>query len=591
MINIVFLVTGFMFILLLLLIFYSKKFIKTIENRYFRLLAIINLIGYLVELILQLSIRNLGPNEMLPLVVNRIYLSFYFIYFGIFTIYTFIISFNKNSGEIYKKRISIAKKIILSSIIIGSILVFILPQKIFYDGLKMYSYGVAVDVVKYGLFLYVFVCMMLLLLNTKHLNDKKYYPIFLVILLLIINGVIQTVDPSIVIGLMVGTFVCYTMFFTIENPDVKMINELNKNRELVNKTFEDKSNFLFITSNQLKTPLKKIEEISRDCIDKNKGDMENIRDINNLSNNLLFQVNNVMDISSLTYSNIKVINEKYNLNILLNKIRLSEENKVKDGVKFNVNVNELVPKYLYGDSKLLEQVIISLVENAIKYTNSGFIDFNVDCIVKYDMCRLIFTVEDSGLGMTIDKVNELLLVDSELSDEEVKRLDTKNININTIKKLVNKLGGYFTIKSEVGKGTEIKVVVDQKIESDEKINFNNYSNVSKVLVASSNLEFTNHLLKIFDKRGYAIDTSAYSNDILDKVRLNNNYSYIFIDDAMDKRAIEILKELKKNPKFNTKVIVMIDKSLELIKDDLIKDGFNDVIFKENIDKELERILN
>ena len=390
---------------------------------------------------------------------------------------------------------------------------------------------------------------------------------------------------------MVGTFVCYTMFFTIENPDVKMINELNKNRELVNKTFEDKSNFLFITSNQLKTPLKKIEEISRDCIDKNKGDMENIRDINNLSNNLLFQVNNVMDISSLTYSNIKVINEKYNLNILLNKIRLSEENKVKDGVKFNVNVNELVPKYLYGDSKLLEQVIISLVENAIKYTNSGFIDFNVDCIVKYDMCRLIFTVEDSGLGMTIDKVNELLLVDSELSDEEVKRLDTKNININTIKKLVNKLGGYFTIKSEVGKGTEIKVVVDQKIESDEKINFNNYSNVSKVLVASSNLEFTNHLLKIFDKRGYAIDTSAYSNDILDKVRLNNNYSYIFIDDAMDKRAIEILKELKKNPKFNTKVIVMIDKSLELIKDDLIKDGFNDVIFKENIDKELERILN
>ena len=173
MINIVFLVTGFMFILLLLLIFYSKKFIKTIENRYFRLLAIINLIGYLVELILQLSIRNLGPNEMLPLVVNRIYLSFYFIYFGIFTIYTFIISFNKNSGEIYKKRISIAKKIILSSIIIGSILVFILPQKIFYDGLKMYSYGVAVDVVKYGLFLYVFVCMMLLLLNTKHLNDKQ----------------------------------------------------------------------------------------------------------------------------------------------------------------------------------------------------------------------------------------------------------------------------------------------------------------------------------------------------------------------------------------------------------------------------------
>lgn len=591
MMNIVFLVTGFMFISFLLIIFYSKKFIKTTENRYFSSLAKINLVGYIIELTLQLSIRSMGPNELIPMVINRIYLSFYFIYFGIFTIYTFVISLNQSNEELYKKRIILVKRMIASSIVLGSILVFILPQTIFYDGLKMYSYGIAVDVVKYGLFMYVFVCMLLLLLNTRHLNDKKYYPIFIVILLLIINGIIQTIDPSIVIGIMVGTFVCYTMYFTIENPDVKMINELNKNRELVNKTFEDKSNFLFVTSNQLKSPLKKIEEISRSCIENNDSNIESIRDINNLSNNLLFQVNNVMDISSLTYSNIKVINDKYNLNILLNKIRLSEENKVKEGVKFNLNINELVPKYLYGDSKLLEQVLISLVENAIKYTYEGFIDLNVDCIVKYDMCRLIFTIEDSGLGMTIDKINELLLIDNELSDEELKRLDTKNININTIKKLVAKLGGYFTIKSEVGKGTEMKVVVDQKIESENNINLKNVSTNQKILLASSNNDLTNHILKNLDKRGYSIDTSTYTNDILDRVRLNNDYEYIFIDDSMDKRAIEILKKLKTNPKFNTKVIVMIDKSLDIIKNDLIKDGFYDCIFKEEIDKELERILD
>ena len=87
------------------------------------------------------------------------------------------------------------------------------------------------------------------------------------------------------------------------------------------------------------------------------------------------------------------------------------------------------------------------------------------------------------------------------------------------------------------------------------------------------------------------DNEAYENDILDRVRLFEKYTYIIIDDDMDKRALEILKELKKNPKFNNKVIVMIDKSLELVKDDLIKDGFYDCIFKEEIDKELERILD
>ena len=76
-----------------------------------------------------------------------------------------------------------------------------------------------------------------------------------------------------------------------------------------------------------------------------------------------------------------------------------------------------------------------------------------------------------------------------------------------------------------------------------------------------------------------------------KRKKDAEYEYIFIDDSMDKRAIEILKKLKTNPKFNTKVIVMIDKSLDIIKNDLIKDGFYDCIFKEEIDKELERILD
>ena len=95
MMNIVFLATGFIFILLLLIIFYSKESIQSTENRYFSLLAKINLVADIVETVLQLSTRYMGPNEAFPLIINRLYLSFYFIYFGIFSIYTFIISLEK----------------------------------------------------------------------------------------------------------------------------------------------------------------------------------------------------------------------------------------------------------------------------------------------------------------------------------------------------------------------------------------------------------------------------------------------------------------------------------------------------------------
>lgn len=574
---------SFFFILLLTVVYFSKPRIKTKENDIYSKIIITSLIGTIVGLPCYYFMKQLELFPFLNFFFSRLYLVYLITWLMLFSLYILVISFPKIN-------FSKVSKIFYTSYIFLVLIDLLLPLN--YNNVKVvYSYGSAANFVYLVSSIFIIIVLYCLFKNIRQIRQKKYYPLIFFILFGTVIMIIQKLNPGLLLLTFGEAFITFLMYFTIENPDVKMINELSKNRELVNKTFEDKSNFLFITSNQLKSSLQKIEKISRNCIENNDSNIEIIRDINNLSNNLLFQVNNVMDISSLTYSNIKVINDKYNINVLLNKIKLIEEKKVKDNVKFNLNVNELLPKYLYGDSKLLEQILISLVENSIKYTNEGFIDLNVNSIIKYDMARLIFTIEDSGLGMTIDKINELLLVDTELSEDELKRLDTKNVNINTIKKLVAKLGGYFTIKSEVGKGTEIKVVVDQRIELDNNINLKNVSTNQKILLASSNNDLSNQMLKILNKRGYSIDTSTYSNDILDRVRLNDNYSYIFIDDAMDKRAIEILKKLKTIPEFNTKVVVIIDKSLDLVKNDLIKDGFYDCIFKEDINKELERILD
>ena len=105
-----------------------------------------------------------------------------------------------------------------------------------------------------------------------------------------------------------------------------------------------------------------------------------------------------------------------------------------------------------------------------------------------------------------------------------------------------------------------------------------------------NQELSHQLSYLLDKHGYAIETSIYSNDILDRIRLKEEYTYIFIDDDMDKRAIEVLNNLKSNFKFKTNMIVMIDKDLEMIKDHFIKDGFTNYLIKDNVESELERVL-
>ena len=175
MMNIVFLITGLLFISLILIIFLSKGSIKSIELSYFKSLAIINLIGYIFELGLQFSIRFLGKEAILSDLLGRFYLLYFFAWFGGFSIYTFVISLNRSDLEKFNKEMSLVKKVILSSVLIGAILSFFLPQYIYNDGLKMYSFGPAVDSVKYAVFIYSAIWTTLLIKNLVKKNIFSNY--------------------------------------------------------------------------------------------------------------------------------------------------------------------------------------------------------------------------------------------------------------------------------------------------------------------------------------------------------------------------------------------------------------------------------
>ena len=583
---------GMVFCILLIIIYFSKKKINSLENKVYGYIVLVTFLSCLAETYSFILVKNgAGSYDFNYLISLKLLFSCFFAWIYFFTMYIILVTMGENKKEESVKQLM--KNYILLFLLIIAIDVFFLPITVTKSGEMLLPSGLAVNLIYTCVIICIGIMLFIFFKNIKNVNNKKFIPLYLLIASFVIMVLIQKLIPNLLIVNGSFVFITFVMYFTIENPDVKMIDELNKNRILVNKATEDKSNFLFLASNQLKDPIKNLENLSQEAIANNNIDeiKDKLKEINNLSQNLSLLVSNVLDISSLTNANIKMVNDKYNLELLIQKIKLLIEKKINNDIDFRVNITDTIPKYLYGDSKLLEQILISILENSIKYTKTGFIEMRLNTIIKYDMARLIFTIEDSGLGMTTSKVNELLLNDSELTSGEIKRLETNNVNMNTIKKLVSKLGGYFTIKSEVGKGTDIKVVIDQKIDSKEIIDVSNYTGKDKILVATNDKSLKNYMSSILDKKGYNIDTSVYSNDILDRVRINNNYKYIFIDDNMDKRALEVLKELKNNSKFNTKVIVMIDASLNIIKDSLVKDGFYDCVIKENIQEELERVLD
>ena len=236
---------------------------------------------------------------------------------------------------------------------------------------------------------------------------------------------------------------------------------------------------------------------------------------------------------------------------------------------------------------------MSILLNSVENTKKGFIELNVSVIVKYDMCRLIVTVEDSGVGMNINKVNDILTLDKPLDDKDEARLANMDVDLNITKKIINIIGGSIMIKSEVDKGTEFIVVIDQRIETDKKSNIKTNYNDSKkrVLIVDDDLDKLNIEKELFIKHDIDAVGTMYGLDVINKISTGEKFDYIILDDDTVKGSAKItLDELKEIPKFDTPVIVMLEENKKMIKEHYIEIGFSDYILKDDIETSITEFI-
>ena len=377
-----------------------------------------------------------------------------------------------------------------------------------------------------------------------------------------------------------------------------MVNELLRNKELVEKQMEDKSRFLFEVTEDIKEPAKNILMLSDSFYKLNEKDQKDaIKIIRNSANGVLFKINNVLDISSMDASKIKIFNNEYNVYTLFEVVEGIAKNLNKNenvSLKFDINSN--IPAILYGDDVRLKQILISVLTNSINNTKTGFINVSLSAIVRYDVARLIINIEDTGCGMSIDKINTILDDNRELSMKEVVKLDKLDMDLVATIKSIKLLGGSFNIKSEENKGSTFTIIIDQKCDIKEKTDvmkdIEKYSSDvfgrKRVLIVDDDKE---ELFKISDtlsKYNVDINTTMSGKDCIYKIKSGEIYNLIIIDDELkNESALGTLEELKKNKEFNSKVIVMLGIGKKHLRNYYIEDGFTDVIIKENLTDELK----
>lgn len=591
MVTFSFSICSLVFMLIFLITYFSKRRLKNKDNSIYSFLIITNIIGLIIDIIGYITMHNLNLNSFLNIIISKLNLIYYFTWLYLFVIYIIYIS------KITKNSIfSNISKIKYICYLINISFILILPLYINNEGDKIYSYGPSASYVYFISIIFAIIIIYCLFRNLKKITKKEFIPLILFVILGLIVMLVQMIFPTVLLLLYSESIITAIMFFTIENPDVKMLNELYKNKEIMESNYEDKYNFLFEITQESRNPLKSIESICNNIKEEKdiKVIKENVKDLSNLAKRLDFTINNVMNVSTLDAQKINIIDKKYNLKKVCEELtkRVSLENKKDIEFKYNIPHNDL---YLYGDDMKIKQVLYSLIVNSLEKTNVGYVEFKVNVIEKYDYARVIFMVTDSGPGIEIDKINEILSSTGALDKEEVELLNKKEVDVKLCQKVIKLMGGNLMIKSDLGKGSEFILTIDQRVYHDETksilVGYENVvNNYKKALIVSQDKTLISKVKNILNKNDVSYSVLYYGLDAVDKIKSHKKYDFILISDEMKEvSGLSTLKEMQKIKGFSLPCIVMLNESKKGLAKHYIEDGFSDYIINEDIDS-LNKII-
>ena len=539
MYSICFTIAGVIFSILLFIIYSLKTNFNISENKIYHSIIITTIITGLIEIYAFILVRNNIPeNSNLYLFALKFLFLGFVTWLYLFTLYTVIVTLKLKDKDNDKCRIIL----VISSIIftILSIITITLPISINKVGDLLLPTGSGVEII-YLLAVLCFVIMIIAIIsNHRELKNKKYYPVYFLLVILGIMILIQKIFPDLLLINFSLSIIIYIMYFTIENPDIKLSKELKYTKELLNKRNELASNTINNLIISIKEPLTEIANFSNKKINKNNISLslEEIKELQKTTLSLVDKVNKVMDITRIESSDYSIKERKYQTSNLIDNIKgiLEKNNK-----EVNYEISTL-PKVLYGSDTNIVQTFSYLVDFISKNFENYTLSIKISNLLVRNKCHLKFSlVVDS-------KYNNLDMYEK----DNKYTLSNKSIEYEIYEKLIDLQRGHNFISKD-GSKVIFEFSLYQRQEEVKEINDNEeieYFDASdkNVLVALNSHNDIRNLSELLMNYNVNITTAGSVNELNELLSSNKTFDLVFLSEhiyGIDNYDIKNTNDFKK----------------------------------------------